>query len=328
MLGYPENTAGARMVDRFIARPAEETVFDAIRAVRNSGLEGQDLYTVYVLDASERAVGALELRTLLAAPDRLPLREMLPKDFPFVRAEDEQALAAQLVRKYDLIALPVLDDADRMLGAIRVTDIVDVIEEENTEDLIRMAAVVPSDDTYMNTSVWSLAKNRMVWSLVLMLSAMASQRVISHFSALLLTTGAAGIAVAAVMPMIMDTGGNCGSQSSTTVIRSMALGEVGLQDTAKILWKEFRVAILCGLALAVVNFARLTLLQHVSTPLSVAISVAMLLTVLLAKTIGCTLPLLAGKLKLDPALMAGPLITTIVDVCSLFVLFSLAELAL
>ena len=227
---------------------------------------------------------------------------------------------AALFKKYDLVAMPVVDNENRLVGIITIDDIVDVIEKENTEDFHKMAAIVPYEDEYLKTGVLRLAKNRILWLLILMISAMFTGRIILKYEALLQSC----IALTAFIPMLMDTGGNAGSQAATLIIRGLALGEIKINDTLKIVWKEFRVAIIVGLVLSAVNFLRIYFLENADALVALTVSLSLFITVIMAKVIGCMLPIVAKKLKIDPAIMASPLITTIVDAMSLSAYFSIA----
>ena len=238
-----------------------------------------------------------------------------------VKTFDDQEEAAALFKKYGLLALPVVDRDERLVGIITVDDIVDVIEEENTEDMEKMSALAPSDDPYLKTSILKLARNRIVWLLVLMLSATITGGIIAGFEDAL----AALPILVAFIPMLMDTGGNAGAQASTLIIRGMALEEIHFRDIFRVVWREIRVAALCGLGLGLVNFVRIYVMNGRSLVLALTVTASLFATVLMAKTIGCVLPMLAKKLGVDPAIMAAPLITTIVDAASLFIYFSAAK---
>ena len=329
-LRYPENSAGSIMTIEYMELHVGTTVGEAMAEIRRTGLDKETIYTLYVLDAQRKLLGTLPLRKLLLAQDDVKVETLMNQQFVCVHTTDDQELVADTVRKYDLISIPVVDHEERMIGIITIDDIVDVIEEENTEDFEKMAAMLPSEDEYLKTGVLTLAKNRMPWLLFLMISAIFTGMIITHYE-VALKTSAFGVVLTACIPMLMGAGGNCGSQASTLTIRGLALGEVELKDIFKLLWKEVRVGLIVGAALSVVAFALYTfwlgdmdatIAQRIPTALTIA--VAVYITVIVAKAIGCTLPLLAKAVHLDPALMASPLITTIVDICSLLVLFSVA----
>ena len=329
-LRYPENSAGSIMTIEYMELHVGTTVGEAMGEIRRTGLDKETIYTLYVLDAQRKLLGTLPLRKLLLAQDDVKVETLMNQQFVCVHTTDDQELVADTVRKYDLISIPVVDHEERMIGIITIDDIVDVIEEENTEDFEKMAAMLPSEDEYLKTGVFTLAKNRMPWLLFLMISAIFTGMIITHYEDAL-KTSAFGVVLTACIPMLMGAGGNCGSQASTLTIRGLALGEVELKDIFKLLWKEVRVGLIVGAVLSLVTFALYTfwlgdmdatIAQRIPTALTIA--VAVYITVIVAKAIGCTLPLLAKAVHLDPALMASPLITTIVDICSLLVLFSVA----
>ena len=329
-LRYPENSAGSIMTIEYMELQVGTTVGEAMAEIRRTGLDKETIYTLYVLDAQRKLLGTLPLRKLLLAQDDVKVETLMNQQFVCVHTTDDQELVADTVRKYDLISIPVVDHEERMIGIITIDDIVDVIEEENTEDFEKMAAMLPSEDEYLKTGVLTLAKNRMPWLLFLMISAIFTGMIITHYEDAL-KTSAFGVVLTACIPMLMGAGGNCGSQASTLTIRGLALGEVELKDIFKLLWKEVRVGLIVGAVLSVVTFLlytfvlgdmEMTISQRI--PIALTIAVAVYITVIIAKAIGCTLPLLAKAVHLDPALMASPLITTIVDICSLLVLFAVA----
>ena len=320
-----ENTAGAIMTPEFVRLRADMRADEAIRAVRASGLDSDAIYTIYVAGADGRLLGTLEMRTLLAAPDEAKLDSLMDTAFYAVKTDDDQQTAAMLVRKYDLISLPVTDESGRLVGAIGVNNIVDVIEEEDTEDFERMAALVPNEDDYAASSVWTLALHRLPWLLILMASSVLCAWLIQSYEALLLASAMGGVMVSN-MPMLMDTGGNAGSQSSTLIIRALALDELAPRDTGVALGKELLTSLICGLGLGAVNFLRMVLISGNTALEAAAISLAVFLTVVAANALGTLLPMLARLLRLDPALMAGPLLTTVVDVLSLMILFELVTI--
>lgn len=320
-----ENTAGAIMTPEFVRLRANMRSDDAIRAVRASGLDSDAIYTIFVTDADGRLLGMLEMRTLLAARDDATLESLMDTAFYAVKTGDDQQEAAMLVRKYDLISLPVTDESGRLVGAIGVNNIVDVIEEEDTEDFERMAALVPNEDDYAASSVWTLALHRLPWLLILMASSVLCAWLIQSYEALLLASAMGGVMVSN-MPMLMDTGGNAGSQSSTLIIRALALDELAPRDTGVALGKELLTSLICGLGLGAVNFLRMVLISGNTALEAAAISLAVFLTVVAANALGTLLPMLARLLRLDPALMAGPLLTTVVDVLSLMILFELVTI--
>ena len=327
-LKYPENSAGSIMTIEFAEFHSSMTVRQAMESLRKTGLDKETIYTCYVIDSQRHLVGTVALRHLILADEDKPVSDIMATNFISVKTLDDQEVVADTVRKYDLMSIPVVDNENRLVGIVTADDIMDVIEEENTEDFEKMAAMTPSEDEYLKNSVLTLVKNRFPWLLILMVSAMFTGLIITHFENSLLDWGSLGVALTSCMPMLMDTGGNCGSQASTLAIRALALGEIELSDIGKVLWKEVRVAAIVGVALATINFFRLWLFTSYGPAVAAVVSVTMCITILLAKSIGCTLPILAKSIKLDPALMASPIITTVVDAASLLILFSLARVVL
>ncbi len=327
-LCYPENSAGSIMTIEYMEFHRGVTVGEAMAEIRRTGVDKETIYTLYVIDEYRKLIGTVQLRKLLLARDEQKIDEIMNEQVVSVTTVDDQEMVADTVRHYDLMSIPVVDKEGRLVGIITADDIMDVIEEENTEDFEKMAAMTPSEDEYLKNSVLTLVKNRFPWLLILMVSAMFTGLIITHFEKSLLDWGTLGVALTSCMPMLMDTGGNCGSQASTLAIRALALGEIELSDIGKVLWKEMRVAAIVGVALATINFFRLWLFTSYGPAVAAVVSVTMCITILLAKSIGCTLPILAKSIKLDPALMASPIITTVVDAASLLILFSLARVVL
>ena len=324
-LRYPENSAGSIMTIEYMEFHLGTTVGQAMAEIRRTGVDKETINTLYILDDSRKLLGTVGLRKLLLATDDRVVEDLMNTQVISVHTTDDQEVVADTVRKYDLLSIPVVDHEDRLVGIITVDDIVDVIEEENTEDFEKMAAMLPSDDEYLKTSVFKLAKNRLPWLLILMISATFTGMIITHFETVLSSAAGIGVALTACIPMLMDTGGNCGAQASTLAIRGLALGEIELKDIGKVLWKEVRVALILGVILALVNFLRIWFFTPYDRTVAFIVSLAMFFTIIIAKSIGCTLPLLAKAIHLDPALMASPIITTLVDACSLTILFTIAN---
>ena len=324
-LRYPENSAGSIMTIEYMEFHLGTTVGQAMAEIRRTGVDKETINTLYILDDSRKLLGTVGLRKLLLATDDRVVEDLMNTQVISVHTTDDQEVVADTVRKYDLLSIPVVDHEDRLVGIITVDDIVDVIEEENTEDFEKMAAMLPSDDEYLKTSVFKLAKNRLPWLLILMISATFTGMIITHFETVLSSAAGIGVALTACIPMLMDTGGNCGAQASTLAIRGLALGEIELKDIGKVLWKEVRVALILGVILALVNFLRIWFFTPYDQTVAFIVSLAMFFTIIIAKSIGCTLPLLAKAIHLDPALMASPIITTLVDAASLTVLFTFAS---
>ena len=320
-LNYPENSVGSIMTAEFIDLKKTMTVRQAIARIRSAGEESESIYTCYVIDARRVLEGVVTLRELLLAGDDVPISQRMETDLIAARTTEDQEEAVQRMMKYDFISLPVVDQEGRLVGIVTVDDVMDVMEEEATEDFEKMAAMSPSEKPYLKTGVLTLAKHRIVWLLVLMVSSMLTGSILGRFEAAF----AAVPVLVTFIPMLTDTGGNAGSQSSTMIIRGMAVGEIELKDFLKVFWKELRVSLIVGVILSLVNFARLMIQYPGQVLVAVTVSGALLVTVVLAKSIGSMLPMLAKRLKLDPALMASPLITTIVDAVSLVVYFTLAQ---
>lgn len=319
-LNYPANSAGSLMTIEYVALRKEMTLKEAIAYIKEVGIDRETIYTCYVINMNRQLEGIVSLRRLVINDDSKTVEEIMDKEAIYVHTHDDQEVIAHLFKKYDFMALPVVDKEERLTGIITIDDVVDVIEQENTEDFHKMAAMAPSEDEYLETSVWALATRRIPWLLFLMLSAIFTGGIIEKFENVLQSV----VALAAFMPMLMGTGGNSGSQSSTLVIRGMALGEIELGDLLAVVWKELRVSAIVGLLLSVVNFGRLYFLQHVDMRIALTVCTTLFLVIILAKIVGGTLPIIARTFKLDPAIMASPFISTIVDAVTLFVYFTLA----
>lgn len=320
LLRYPENSAGSLMTTEYVDLHDYFTVRKAMDHIRRTGVDKETVYTCYVIDQQRKLMGTVSLRKLIVAPETQTIREIMEQNPVFAHTVDDQEAVAEDFRRYDLMSIPVCDGEERLVGIITVDDIVDVIQQENTEDFEKMAAMTPSDQEYLKSSVWTLAKNRVPWLLLLMISATFTGSIIAHFESVL----AGMVILTSFIPMLMDTGGNSGSQTSVMVIRNMALGEVETSDVLRVLWKEFRVSLICGSILSVVNFVRMLIFVRAGTLVAVTVSLSMFCTVVIAKAVGCLLPMGAKKLGLDPAIMASPMITTIVDACSLAIYFTMA----
>ncbi|MCL2059123.1 MAG: magnesium transporter [Oscillospiraceae bacterium] len=319
-LKYPEQSAGSIMTIEYVDLREQYTVADAIKRIRRTGVDKETIYTCYVTDATRKLLGVVALRKLLTVDEDTLIGDVMDENVQFVHTLDDQEAVTRLMREYDLLSMPVVDNEDRLVGIITIDDAVDVIDEEATEDFEKMAAMMPSEDEYLKTSVWQMARNRIPWLLFLMVSATLSGLVIARFEHAI----QAVVMLAMYIPMLTDTGGNCGAQSSTLVIRGMALGEIEAKNVFSILWKEVRVSLMVGLILAVCNFARVMLFDRSGAMVALTVSMSLIVIVFASKVIGCMLPLLAKKLRVDPAIMASPLITTIVDVLALVVYFNIA----
>ncbi|WP_026477143.1 magnesium transporter [Alkaliphilus transvaalensis] len=318
-LNYPENSAGSLMTIEYVDLKKEMTVRDALNHIKKTGVDKETIYTCYVLNEKRKLEGIVSLRKLVLLDDDLLIADIMNEDFIFTTTLDDQEEVASLVKKYDLITLPVVDTENRLVGIITIDDIVDVIDQENTEDFQKMAAMEPNDEEYLLTSVFSLARKRFFWLMILMVSATVTQAIIQGYEEVLSSV----TILAAFIPMLMDTAGNAGSQSSTLVIRGMALGEIELVDYLKVLWKELRVSMVVGLSLGSINLLRMMIFGN-EFNVAFTVSITLAFTIVMAKVVGGTLPIGAKKLKLDPAIMAGPMITTIVDAMALVVYFRIA----
>ncbi len=319
-LQYPQNSAGSIMTVEYVELHAEYTVKDAIETIRRTGLDKETVYTCYVISKDRVLLGTVALRTLILCDDNTLVTEIMNTKVISVNTHDDQEIVADYLGTYDFLSLPVVDNEGRLVGIITVDDAIDVIEDENTEDFEKMAAIMPSETEYLKTPVLSMAKNRIVWLFLLMISATFTGAIISKFENVL----GAVMVLTSFIPMLTDTGGNAGAQASTMVIRGLALNEIEVKDVFKVVWKEVRVSFLCGAMLAGVNFLRLIIINRASFTLALVVSLSLIITVMLAKIIGGALPIGAKILKLDPALMASPLITTIVDALALIVYFQIA----
>ena len=319
-LQYPENSAGSIMTAEYIGLKKYMNVEQAFAYIRAHGVDKETIYTCFVTDGQRRLEGVVTIKDLLMNPYETKIQDIMDENIIKTVTTEDQEEVVELFNKYDLICLPVVDHEDRLVGIVTVDDIVDVMEEGATEDIEKMDAMLPSDKPYLKTGIFELAKNRIVWLTVLMLSSMITGSILTYYEAAF----AALPLLVSFVPMLTGTGGNAGSQSSTTIIRAMTIGDVKPMDILKVIWKEIRVAVVVGIILAGLNFVRLMLQYPGETLVCVTVVVSLMLTIILAKTIGCTLPILAQLLHLDPAIMAAPLISTIVDACSLIVYFQIA----
>ena len=329
ILRYPENSAGALMTMEYVSLRLDMTVEESILRIRRQGVDKETIYTCYVLSADRTLQGIVTVKDLLLAEsDDTEIKEIMTENVISVTTQDDQEEVAKMFSKYNFLALPVVDTEKRMVGIVTFDDAMDVMEEEATEDMEIMAAMTPSEKSYLKSTPFDLYKHRIPWLMLLMVSATFTGMIISSFeSALALLP-----ALTAFIPMLMDTGGNCGSQSSVTVIRALSLDELELSDVFTVLWKEVRTAVLCGISLAAVCFLKVLLVdrllmhnESISLSVDLVICLALGVTVVMAKMVGCTLPLLAKRLGFDPAVMASPFITTMVDALSLLVYFLFAK---
>lgn len=323
-LQYPPESAGSIMTAEFVDLKKDMTVAQAFTRIRRTAIDKETVYTCYVIDANRRLEGVITVKKLFLANDDTILGDIMEKNIICANTTDDQEEVAQLFAKYDLLSLPIVDHEHRLVGIVTVDDVVEVIHQEATEDFQKMAAMAPSEKPYLKTSIFSLAKHRITWLMILMISAMITGSVLEKYEAAFIAIPL----LVTFIPMLTDTGGNAGSQSSTLVIRGMALNEIETSDFGKVFLKELSVSLLVGLALSVINFGRLILTYPGEYMMALAVSLALYFTVVLAKTVGGILPLIAKVLKTDPAIMAAPVITTIVDAFSLIIYFKIVELLL
>lgn len=319
-LNYPENSVGSIMTAEVIDLKKNMTVQQAISKVRAASEESESIYTCYVTDSRRVLEGVVTLRELLGAEDDRRVEELMSTDIITALTTEDQEEAVQRIMKYDFISLPVVDQEGRLVGVVTVDDVMDVMEEEATEDIEKMAAIVPTDKSYFQTGVVETWLHRIPWLLLLMVSATFTGTILGIFEDAL----AANAVLTLFIPMLMDTGGNSGSQASVTVIRAMSLGDVEFRDIFRVVWKELRVALLCAMTLGVVVYAKVIFLDRKGPLVALVVALTIIVTIILAKLVGCLLPMLAKRLGFDPAVMASPFITTVVDALSLLVYFAVA----
>ena len=319
LLKYPEDSAGSIMTTEFIDLKEDMTIEQALDRIRQIGTDSETIYTCYVLEKNRKLQGIISIKELLLAKEDTLIADNMETNIISVNTLEDQEEVAKKFDKYDLYALPVVDNENRLVGIVTVDDAINVLQDEAEEDFEKMAAMAPTEESYFETSVFKHAKNRIVWLLILMLSSAITGTIITNYE----NAFAAVPLLVAFLPMLMDTGGNCGSQSSTLIIRGLATDELEVKDVFGILWKEIRIAVIVGVSLAAINGLRI-FAQYKNIQLACTVGLSITTTVILSKSIGCLLPLLAKKLKLDPAIMAAPLITTIVDILSVLVYFNIA----
>ena len=323
LLAYPNDTAGTIMTTEFIDLKENMTVEDSFAKIREIGLDKETIYTCYVLTVDRKLIGVLNVKDLLIAEPSNLIKDIMNPNVITVSTLDDQEEVAKMFDKYNFMALPVVDKEQRLVGIVTIDDAIDVLQEEVQEDFEKMAAVIPNDESYFKTSVFKHARNRIVWLILLMLTSIITGGILDNYENAFVSLPI----LVSFVPLLMDTGGNCGSQTSTLVIRGFSQDEIKLKDFFRVWWKEIRVAVLVGVILAIVNTFRIFIQYGFDqSKLAIVVGLTLILVVILAKSLGCILPMLAKKLKLDPAIMASPLITTIVDSCSVYVYFQLAVL--
>lgn len=320
LLRYPEDSAGSVMTVEYVDLKEDISVQDAIERIKKIGIDSETINICYVLDNKRTLLGTVALRyLLLSEPDEI-IGEIMHENVVAIHTLMDQEEVARQFQKYDFTSMPVVDNENRLVGIITVDDVVDIMQEEATEDIEKMAAIVPSDKPYMKTGVFEIWRKRMPWLLLLMISATFTGGIISSFEDALSTCAI----LVAYIPMLMDTGGNAGGQASVTIIRGLSLNDITFKDIFRVMWKEFRVAFLCGISLAAANFLKLMFFDKVGVFVAATVCLTLILAVLIAKMVGCILPMLAKKIGFDPAVMASPFITTIVDALSLLIYFQIA----
>ena len=321
ILQYPEDTAGSVMTTEFVELQGSWTAGQAIEHIRRVGVDKETINTCYITGRTHKIKGVVSMRSLILADPETRCEDLMASNLVTVHTLEDQETVAQMFAKYNFQALPVVDSDNRLLGIVTMDDAIDIMEDETTEDMEKMAAMTPSDKPYLSTGVFVLFKNRIPWLLILMLAASVTGWIIKAFeNTLVLTT-----ALIAYIPMLMDTGGNAGSQTNVSVVRSLSIQELEFRDLFQVMWKEFRVSVLCGVTLAAVTFLKLLFLDRVGMAVSLAVSLALIGTVVVAKLMGGTFPMLAKKLGLDPALASSPVVTTLADILSLLIYFLLAS---
>ena len=324
LLKYPDNSAGSIMTTEYVDLKKDMKVSDTIREIRNTVEDKENIYTCYVISADRKLEGVVSLKEIITSDNDVIIEDIMNRNFVSVHTNDDQEEVAEIIKKYDLIVLPVVDVENRLLGIITIDDVMDVIDKEATEDFHKMAGISPVEESYLKTSAFTMARQRIMWLIVLMISATFTGRIIGKYKNVLKSV----VILASFIPMLMDTGGNAGAQSSTIVVRALALGEVDIKDTFKVLIKEFSISFIVAIVLAAINYLRLITLTKVPLNVALTVSVTLIFVVIISKIIGVLLPIGAKVLKMDPAIMAGPLITTILDALTLTIYFKFATVFL
>lgn len=324
ILKYPKDSAGSIMTIEYVELLPDMTVDEAFTRIRRTGVDKETIYTCYVKDKNRHLIGLTTVKAMLLSDKNDIIEDIMETNIISVNTHEDKEVVAAVFEKYDFLAVPVVDKSNRLVGIVTVDDAIDVVQEENTEDIEKMAAILPTDKPYMKTGVFATWKNRIPWLLLLMVSAGFTGQIIGVYENAL----SACMALSIFIPMLMGTGGNAGGQSSVTIIRSLSLGDVEFSDLFRVIWKELRVSVLCGLTLTAANFAKMLLIDGEAMGVAAVVSITLLATVVIANLVGCSLPMLAKKIGFDPAVMASPFITTIVDALSLVVYFQIAKLVL
>lgn len=323
-LKYEEDTAGSLMTIEFVGLKKEMTVRDAFDTIRRTGPDKETIYTLYVMDENRKLEGIVSAKDLLLAHIDEKVEDIMDSNVIYVSTDEDREEIANLFQKYDFLSLPVVDRERRLVGIITIDDAVEALQQENTEDFELMAAMTPSEAPYLKTGVFAHAKRRVLWLVLLMLSSIFAGSILTKFQ----DSFAVMPILVSFMPMLMNTGGNCGSQASTLIIRGLSLGEIQGRDALRVWWREIRIAVLCGIVLSLVSLLRIYFFYDHNFALGLVVAISLLATVIIAKSVGCLLPIGAKKLGLDPAIMASPIITTIVDICALALYFTVAKMIL
>lgn len=323
-LRYPADSAGSIMTAEYVDLYPDMKINEAIEHIRETGVDKETINVCYVINNSRQLIGEVSIRTLILSSSDVSVETIMTKNTVSVNTQMDKEDVAHIFTKYGCIVVPVVDSEERLVGIVTVDDAMNVIRDETTEDIDKMAAITPSDKPYLKLSTFDIYKSRIPWLLLLMVSATFTGSIITHFQDAL----SSYLVLVASIPMLMDTGGNCGSQASVTIIRGISLQEIKFADTFKVIWKELRVSVMCGLSLAVINFLKLIFIDRIEIIIAAVICMTLVLTVIIAKLVGCIMPILAKRIGFDPAVMASPFITTIVDALSLFIYFKIAGLIL
>ena len=324
LLRYPDNSAGSVMTVEYFDFKSDITIKAAINKIKKEYDEKETIDTCFVTDKKRRLIGSVTLKDLVVNNEKKKLQEIMNNDVIYVTTHTDQEDVANVIKEYDLTSIPVVDSEDKLVGIVTIDDIIDIIEEETTEDIEKMAAILPTEKSYLKQSVFEIFKSRILWLLLLMISATFTGKIIRHYEIAL----SSYVILTSFIPMLMDTGGNASGQSSVTIIRSLSLNDIGFNDTLKIIWKEFRVSLIVSVVLGICNFVKLVFIDNVAFNIALIVCMTLILVVIIAKIIGCTLPILAKKIGFDPTVMASPIITTVLDALSLTVYFKIATMVL
>ena len=320
LLKYPDNSAGSIMTVEYLDFKEDLTIKEALKKIRNEYDEKETINICYVIDNKRKLIGKVTLKDLVINSDDKLIKDIMIDDIRSVNTLMDQEEVAKIIQDYDITAIPVVDSEQKLVGIITIDDVIDIIEEEASEDIEKMAAITPTEKSYLKLSIFDIWKSRIPWLLLLMISATFTGKIIQHYESAL----AACVILTSFIPMLMDSGGNAGGQASVTIIRALSLNDVEFGDIFRVIWKELRASILIGITLSLANFAKLMLIDKVTLQVALVVCLTLVLVVMIAKIIGCTLPILAKKIGFDPAVMASPFITTIVDAVSLFIYFQIA----